>query len=284
MPVAEAGALSSLVKILSSTESNVLQRACEAIKNMCWNLDAVRKKAFDAGAIPVLVGLLSNNNVRVQESAMFALWKVSLHDSAARAAHAANATPLIIGFLESSDKSLQRSAVGALYAITNGSQCQDIKLAVFHGGALPILIKILNSDQNDMFGITAAALRNLVHVASAVTPAISAGAIPALVKHLVSGDVNVQSRACEALKNVCGCSAGAHAATSSANAIPSLVFLLASPNMELQKTAVITLEKLSVYAPTKDALEQAVPVMKRLRSSGTDELKKLATAFLKRVK
>jgi hypothetical protein len=236
MPVAEAGALTSLVKVLSSTEPNVLRPACDAIKNICWNQDAARKKAFDAGAIPLITCLMNT-----------------------------------------SERSVQKSALGALFAITNGSKSHDIKLAA--GDAVPVLIKILNSDHSDAFETSVAALCN---IAGAEAPAVAAGAILALVKHLASRDVQVQTRACEALGKMCRSQAGAHAALS-VNAISSLVSLLASTNKGLQKTAAMTLEKLSIYAPAEKALQQAVPLMKQLSSSGTDELKKLAKTFLERI-
>jgi HEAT repeat protein len=207
MPVAEAGALNSLVKVLSSTESNALQRACEAIKNICRSQDTAKKKAFDAGAIPALVGHLSNDNVRVQDSAAFALWKVCLHEPAAVAAHAANAVPLIINLMGSSDKSLQISAIGAMYAITSGGVSPDIKLAALREGALPVLVKILNSDRTDVYETSAAVVCNIVGVTEAQAPAVTAGAIPALVKLLASCYVNVRSRAREALRNLGWCAA-----------------------------------------------------------------------------
>jgi hypothetical protein len=55
----EANAIPPLVNLLTSSYMSVLRYSCEAIKNICWTRDSARAIAFGAGAIPLLVVLLS---------------------------------------------------------------------------------------------------------------------------------------------------------------------------------------------------------------------------------
>jgi HEAT repeat protein len=137
------------------------------LKNICCNQDSARAKAFQAKAVPALIGLLSHNDIKVQADAASALWKVCLHEPAAQAAQQENVVPTLVRLMGCSDAALQKSAVDAMYGVTNESSSREARLSAIHLGAIPALITLLNSNNVDVYENAAATVQNLTNIPEA---------------------------------------------------------------------------------------------------------------------
>ncbi|GAB4816915.1 hypothetical protein N2152v2_003961 [Parachlorella kessleri] len=164
---------------------------------------------------------------------------------------------------------VERYAVRALSSLAAGNA--DHKTALVSAGAIPPLVRLLESDDKDTQGNAACALANLAAGnEDHETAIVSAGAIPSLVRLLESKDKDTQRYAVCAIANLAGGNADHTTAIVSAGAIPHLVRLLYSKDKDIQCYAAATLAALAAgnaeHVAAIVAAGAIPPLVRRLRS------------------
>ncbi|KAF5742555.1 U-box domain-containing protein 14 [Tripterygium wilfordii] len=94
----------------------------------------------EAGAIPLLVELLSSTDPRTQEHAVTALLNLSINDSNKATIVIAGAIPDIVDVLKNGSMEARENAAAALFSL---SVVDENKVAIGAAGAIPALIKLL---------------------------------------------------------------------------------------------------------------------------------------------
>src|ERR1700721_3990514 len=78
----DANAIPPLVRLLTSEDTDIQHRACEALRNICWALPRAHAQVLKANAIPSLVSLLASTTPEIQSTAAKTLEKISQYGPA----------------------------------------------------------------------------------------------------------------------------------------------------------------------------------------------------------
>jgi HEAT repeat protein len=160
------------------------------LRNICWSVDRARAAAFNAGAIPVLIGLLGHESDRVKDAAAFTLWMVSQLEPASTAAQHGGAITILVKLLDTDDNGLQRSVMVALCATTDGEVARPAKIEALEANCMKAVVRLIDAGRTDIYEAGAALIRSITFLEE-VELSAGVGAIPALVKLLSSSDVYV---------------------------------------------------------------------------------------------
>jgi len=171
--------ITNVVLLLSSSKGREAERAAWALGSIAAGDDAGKAACVSAGAVPALVSLLSSSKGREAEMAAGALWNIARGDDAGKAACvSAGAVPALVSLLSSTKGDEAGCAEEALANIAKGdAKC---KAAV-----ILVLVSLLSSSKS-----AERAARAFCSIASGddecKAACVSAGAVPALVRLLLS--------------------------------------------------------------------------------------------------
>jgi len=266
----------------------------EAQKQAAYELRLLAKCSMDnrmciadAGAIPLLVSLLSSKDSKTQENAVTALLNLSIFDKNKVLIMAAEALDPIIEVLRSATSMEAReNAAATLFSL---SVVDDYKVQI---GSKPMAINalvVLLRDGTPQRGKkdAATALLNLAVYHDNKPKIVSAGIVPIIFSLLQDDEAEeIRDDTLAVLALIAGCPDGLAAINMEATAIPVLVGLLRLGSSRGKENAVVVLhalcksggeEVLSSVLQVKDAR----PYLYSLITLGTPRAKRRATSILK---
>lgn len=219
-----------------------------AVRAVATGESAERHASADAGAIPVLVELLSCGSVALQCAA------ASLLKSVIRGWRQLAAAFASVGGVQATVKLLMAGgtaeAQGAA-AMPAGACGDDTSRALVEAGAVPLLARLWASSHYDAQAGTAAALSNIAGCSpDAKAQVIGAGVLPSAMSLLTTGDTTLQAGATTMLSALArGLTEDGLAAIAAAGAIPGLVRCLGVREAHIQQTAAKALAALCRGCP-----------------------------------
>lgn len=96
----------------------------------------------EAGAIPILVNLLTSNDARIQENAVTSILNLSIYDDNRRLIMLANAIPSIVQVLKNGSIEAKENAAASLFSL---SIADENKIIIGASGAIPALVDLLEN-------------------------------------------------------------------------------------------------------------------------------------------
>ena len=232
-----SGYLKGVLLLLQNSQLWKRANVCRVIQRMTIHNDNQVAIAAAADAIPLLIELLRDGNVKVRSSAAGTLRNLAVNtDSQVNIAAAEDAIPLLVELLRDGNAEVRSSAAGTLrnLAVNTDSQVTVATAA----DAIPLLIELLRDGNAEVRSSAAATLRNLaVNDENKAHMAAESDAIPVLINLLQDGNVEVRSIAADALMIIAIHNAN-KIKIAEANAIPPLIELLRDDNPVVRSSAV----------------------------------------------
>lgn len=215
--IARSGALQPLTRLAKSKDMRVQRNATGALLNMTHSgkmlavfyhtcADTVpddnRQQLVNAGAIPVLVQLLSSSDVDVQYYCTTALSNIAV-DASNRAKLAQTEGRLVGSLVHLMESSSPKVQCQAALALRNLASDERYQLEIVRARGLPSLLRLLQSSYLPLILSAVACIRNIsIHPANE-SPIIEAGFLKPLVDLLGSTDNDeIQCHAISTLRNL----------------------------------------------------------------------------------
>lgn len=150
--------------------------------------------------------------------------------------------------------------------------------------AVPQFVQLLDSQDTSIQASAAAMLQNIT-LRGGAEVVVKAKAIQSLVKLLNSPNSVILIVACTALKSITSISVSARAEASEVNAIPSLIPLLTSSDIRVQKPATFALMYITLHdcAKTAALASKAIPNLVTLLGSNDIQIQASAAAVLENI-
>lgn len=218
--IARSGALGPLTRLAKSKDMRVQRNATGALLNMTHSgmlvvttsvlgksrltsfVDENRQQLVNAGAIPVLVQLLSSADVDVQYYCTTALSNIAV-DAANRRKLAQSETRLVQSLVHLMDSSSPKVQCQAALALRNLASDEKYQLEIVRTNGLGALLRLLQSSYLPLILSAVACIRNISIHPSNESPIIEAGFLKPLVDLLGSTDnEEIQCHAISTLRNL----------------------------------------------------------------------------------
>lgn len=232
-----------------------------------------------AGAIPLLVELLSSPDSRTQEHAVTALLNLSINEGNKGTIVNAGAIPDIVDVLRNGSMEARENAAATLFSL---SVVDENKVAIGAAGAIPALIDLLCQGTPRGKKDAATAIFNLSIYQGNKVRAVRAGIVPPLVRLLKDPGGGMMDEALAILAILASHQEG-KAAIAQAEPIPILVEVIRTGSPRNRENAAAILWSLC----TGDLLSLKIArdlgaeeVLKELSENGTDRAKRKAGSVL----
>ena len=218
--IARSGALGPLTRLAKSKDMRVQRNATGALLNMTHSgisvrpaslmfdgvltnlTDDNRQQLVNAGAIPVLVQLLSSSDVDVQYYCTTALSNIAV-DAGNRKKLAQNESRLVQSLVHLMDSSSPKVQCQAALALRNLASDEKYQLEIVRARGLPPLLRLLQSSYLPLILSAVACIRNISIHPLNESPIIDAGFLKPLVELLGSTDnEEIQCHAISTLRNL----------------------------------------------------------------------------------
>ena len=216
--IARSGALGPLTRLAKSKDMRVQRNATGALLNMTHSgesvdatckgcilnifLDDNRQQLVNAGAIPVLVQLLSSPDVDVQYYCTTALSNIAV-DAGNRKRLAQTESRLVQSLVRLMDSTSPKVQCQAALALRNLASDEKYQLEIVKARGLPPLLRLLQSSYLPLILSAVACIRNISIHPHNESPIIDAGFLRPLVELLGSQDnEEIQCHAISTLRNL----------------------------------------------------------------------------------
>lgn len=217
--IARSGALTPLTRLAKSKDMRVQRNATGALLNMThsgWftsrqklaqfiadmESDENRQQLVNAGAIPVLVQLLSSTDVDVQYYCTTALSNIAV-DAGNRKRLAQNEPRLVQSLVHLMDSSSPKVQCQAALALRNLASDEKYQLEIVRAKGLAPLLRLLQSSYLPLILSAVACIRNISIHPMNESPIIESGFLAPLVHLLGSTDnEEIQCHAISTLRNL----------------------------------------------------------------------------------
>ncbi|XP_050211035.1 U-box domain-containing protein 14 [Mercurialis annua] len=233
----------------------------------------------EAGAIPLLVELLSSTDPRTQEHAVTALLNLSINDSNKGTIVNAGAIPDIVDVLRNGSTEARENAAATLFSL---SVIDENKVAIGAAGAIPALIDLLRQGTPRGKKDAATAIFNLSIYQGNKARAVRAGIVPSLMQLLKDAGGGMVDEALAILAILASHQEG-KIAIGQAEPIPILIEVIRTGSPRNRENAAAVLYSLSAgdLQQLKLAKESgAEEALKELSENGTDRAKRKAGSLL----
>nr|XP_016462844.1 PREDICTED: U-box domain-containing protein 10-like [Nicotiana tabacum] len=272
----EVAAIEVIVRKLSSRSIEDCRAAVAEIRSLSKRSTENRILIAEAGAIPVLVKLLTSEDRQIQENAVTAILNLSIFDENKGIIMLAGAIPSIVQVLRAGSMEARENAAATIFSLSLGD---ENKILIGGSGAIPALIDLLLTGNIRGKKDAASALFNLCIYQGNKGRAVRAGIIPALLKILTDSMVDEALTILSVLAN----HQEAKAAITRASTIPVLIDLLRTGLPRNKENAAAIL--LSLCKRDSENLAclcrlGAVIPLSELAKSGTERAKRKATSLL----
>ncbi|KFK33987.1 hypothetical protein AALP_AA5G087000 [Arabis alpina] len=236
----------------------------------------------EAGAIPLLVGLLSTPDSRIQEHSVTALLNLSICENNKGAIVSAGAIPGIVQVLKKGSMEARENAAATLFSL---SVIDENKVTIGALGAIPPLVVLLNEGTQRGKKDAATALFNLCIYQGNKGKAIRAGVIPTLTRLLTEPGSGMVDEALAILAILSSHPEG-KTIIGSSDAVPSLVEFIRTGSPRNRENAAAVLVHLCSGDPQHLVEAQKLGLMGPLidlAGNGTDRGKRKAAQLLERI-
>ncbi|KAK8512756.1 hypothetical protein V6N13_090493 [Hibiscus sabdariffa] len=275
----DMAAIQALVANLSSRCLEERRAAVAEIRSLSKRSTDNRILIADAGAIPVLVNLLTADDVSLQEHAVTSILNLSIFENNKSLIMLAGAIPSIVQVLRAGSMEARENAAATLFSL---SLADENKIIIGSSGAIPALVDLLQHGSTRGKKDAATALFNLCIYQGNKGRAVRAGIITALLKMLTDSRNCMVDEALTIL-SVLASNHDAKAAIVKASTIPVLIDLLRTGlprNKENAAAILLCLCKRDAEnLACLSRLGAAIPLTE-LTKSGTERAKRKATSLL----
>ncbi|XP_019196759.1 PREDICTED: U-box domain-containing protein 14 [Ipomoea nil] len=233
----------------------------------------------EAGAIPLLVELLSSSDSRTQEHAVTALLNLSINEANKGTIVNAGAIPDIVDVLRNGSPEARENAAATLFSL---SVVDENKVAIGAAGAIPALIDLLCHGTPRGKKDAATAIFNLSIYQGNKVRAVRAGIVPPLMRLLKDPGGGMMDESLAILAILASHQEG-KAAISQADPLPALVEVIRTGSPRNRENAAAVLWSLCAgdVQNLKAARDLgAEEVLKELSENGTDRAKRKAGSVL----
>ncbi|XP_074585392.1 U-box domain-containing protein 13-like [Curcuma longa] len=239
----------------------------------------------EAGAIRLLVGLLSTNDACTQEHAVTALLNLSIFEENKGKIIISGAVPGIVHVLKKGSMEARENAAATLFSL---SVVDRNKVIIGASGAIPPLVSLLNEGSQRGKKDAATALFNLCIYHSNKGRAVRSGAIQILMTLLIDPEGSMMDEAL-AIMAILSSHPEGQAAITAAEALPVLVQVIRCRSPRNKENAAAVLVQLCSGEQQQQHLaelqEQGMMMpLQEMIESGTDRGKRKAALLLERMK
>lgn len=279
---AERSKIESLLQKLTSGSPEEQRSAAGEIRLLAKRNADNRVAIAEAGAIPLLVGLLSVPDSRTQEHAVTALLNLSIYENNKGSIVSSGAVPGIVHVLKRGSMEARENAAATLFSL---SVIDENKVTIGSSGAIPPLVTLLSEGTQRGKKDAATALFNLCIYQGNKGKAVRAGVIPTLMRLLTEPSGGMVDEALAILAILASHPDG-KAAIGSAEAVPVLVEFIGNGSPRNKENAAAVLVHLcsgdQQYAAQAQELGVMGPLME-LAQNGTDRGKRKAAQLIERM-
>lgn len=233
----------------------------------------------EAGAIPLLVELLSSTDPRTQEHAVTAILNLSINDSNKGTIVNAGAIPDIVDVLKNGSMEARENAAATLFSL---SVIDENKVAIGAAGAIPALIDLLREGTPRGKKDAATAIFNLSIYQGNKARAVRAGIVPPLMQLLKDAGGGMVDEALAILAILASHQEG-KVAIGKSEPIPVLIEVIMTGSPRNRENAAAILWSLCAGDSQQLKLAKecgAEEALKELSDSGTDRAKRKAVSLL----
>lgn len=286
-PTCSSGEHAKVLDLISKLSSRSIddQRSAAAELRLLARRSAENRLCIaEAGAIPLLVKLLSTLDVHTQENAVTALLNLSIFEDNKERIIISGAVPGIVHVLRRGSMEARENAAATLFSI---SVVDDYKVRIGNLGAIPPLVSLLREGSPRGKKDAATALFNLCIYQGNKGKAVRAGVVPILVGLLMDPEAGMMEETLAILAILSSHSEG-KAAIAAAEALPVLVEVIKSGSPRNKENAAATLLHLCSGEQQQQHLAEAhekglMGLMQEMAENGTDRGKRKAAQLIQRM-
>lgn len=275
--------IEAIVRKLSSRSTDDRRAAVAEIRSLSKRSTDNRVLIAEAGAIPVLVNLLTSEDSQIQENAVTSILNLSIFDNNKGLIMLAGAVPSIVQVLRAGNMEAKENAAATIFSLSLGD---ENKIIIGASGAIPALVELLQTGSTRGKKDAATALFNLCIYQGNKGRAVRAGIIPALLMMLKDSSSCMVDEALTIL-SVLASHHEAKAAIAKASTIPVLIDLLRTGLPRNKENAAAILLSLckrdTVNLSCLRRLGALIP-LSELANSGTERAKRKATSLLEHLR
>ncbi|CAI9768116.1 unnamed protein product [Fraxinus pennsylvanica] len=275
-------AIEAIVHKLSSSFIEEQRSAVSEIRSLSKRSTDNRILLAEAGAIPILVKLLTSADGQIQDNAVTCVLNLSIYDNNKGLIMLANAIPSIVQVLRSGSMEAKENAAATLFSL---SLADENKIIIGASGAIPALVDLLQNGSSRGKKDAATALFNLCIYQGNKGRAIRTGIITALLKMLTDSNTCMVDEALTIL-SVLASHHEAKSALIKASTIPVLITLLRTGlprNKENAAAILLSLCKRDTENVACLSRLGALLPLSELAKSGTERAKRKATLLLEQL-
>ncbi|RDX63010.1 U-box domain-containing protein 13, partial [Mucuna pruriens] len=279
---AEQSKIENLLRKLTSGNPEDQRSAAGEIRLLAKRNADNRVAIAEAGAIPLLAGLLCMPDSRIQEHAVTALLNLSICENNKGSIISSGAVPGIVHVLKKGSMEARENAAATLFSL---SVVDENKVTIGASGAIPPLVTLLNEGTQRGKKDAATALFNLCIYQGNKGRAVRAGIIPILMRLLTEPGGGMVDEAL-AISAILASHPDGKAAIGSAEAVPVLVEFIETGSPRNKENAAAVLVHLCSGDQQYIAQAQKEGVMGpllQLAQDGTDRGKRKAAQLLERI-
>lgn len=272
-------AIQALVRKLTSQSIEECRDAVKEIRFLSKRNTDNRILIAEAGAIPILINLLTSNDELIQENAVTSILNLSIYETNKELIMLAGATPSIVQVLRNGSTESRENAAATLFSL---SLADENKIIIGASGAIPALVELLQSGSLRGRKDAATALFNLCIYQGNKGRAVRAGVIQVLLKMLTESNGSMVDEALTIL-SVLSSHSDAKVAIVKAGTISVLVDLMRTGlprNKENAAAILLALCKRDVENLGCLSNLGAGVLLMELAKSGTERAKRKATSLL----
>ncbi|KAJ1297754.1 hypothetical protein BS78_01G401000 [Paspalum vaginatum] len=278
---------SNVVELLHKLSSQNLedQRSAAGMLRQLAKRSAENRACIgDAGAIPILVSLLSTIDVSTQEHVVTALLNLSIYEENKARIISSGAVPGIVHVLKRGSMEARENSAATLFSL---SIVDENKVTIGASGAIPALVQLLSNGSQRGKKDAATALFNLCIYQGNKGKAVRAGLVPILLELLMETESGMADEALAILAILSGHPEG-KAAIGAASAVPVLVGVIRNGSARNKENAAAIMVHLCNGEQQQQHLAEAqeqgiVSLLEELAESGTDRGKRKAIQLLERM-
>ncbi|XP_014494078.1 U-box domain-containing protein 13 [Vigna radiata var. radiata] len=279
---AERSKIDGLLQKLTSGSPEDQRSAAGEIRLLAKRNADNRVAIAEAGAIPLLVGLLSVPDSRTQEHAVTALLNLSIYENNKGSIVSSGAVPGIVHVLKKGSMEARENAAATLFSL---SVIDENKVTIGSSGAIPPLVTLLSEGTQRGKKDAATALFNLCIYQGNKGKAVRAGVIPTLMRLLTEPSGGMVDEALAILAILASHPDG-KATIRASEAVPVLVEFIGNGSPRNKENAAAVLVHLCSGDQQYLAQAQELGVMGpllELAQNGTDRGKRKALQLLERM-
>ncbi|XP_022730634.1 U-box domain-containing protein 13-like [Durio zibethinus] len=271
-----------LLRKLASSNPEDQRTAAGEIRLLAKRNADNRVAIAEAGAIPLLMSLLSTPDSRTQEHAVTALLNLSICEENKGSIISSGAVPGIVLVLKKGSMEARENAAATLFSL---SVVDENKVTIGALGAIPPLVTLLSEGTQRGKKDAATALFNLCIYQGNKGKAVRAGVVPTLMRLLTEPGGGMVDEALAILAILASHPEG-KSAIGAADAVPVLVDFIGNGSPRNRENAAAVLVQLCAGDQQHLAAAQELGVMgplADLAQNGTDRGKRKATQLLERM-